>query len=687
MKKLLLDFETQAVLPISNPAYTSDEGTKILCMSWGFLGEAKGPLWWPGDPVPQEITDHVNAGGMLGASNARFDREIWEYVAVNDHDFPVTKLEQWYCTQAQARVAGLPSALDKSARALGLKVRKSANGTRLINACCVPPFSTDPQDYADLGAYCDQDWVVMDKVARSIPQLSDINLEDYQFNELVNDRGIKIDRAMALAATKYADVERAEINEKLDDITCGEITKCTQHVRVAKWIKACLEEDGLPEVVKLMVRHKTDKVTKVTKKKYSSDKTVRANMLAGHDEHIFSLPEDVHELLKLMYDAGGSAVSKFSRMAQKASLEDDRVRGVLRYAGAPSTQRYSSMGLQIHNFRRDVINTKDDGFEPQFVIDQMLKGEELKDLEGKPLRIMDTLGRLLRSAIIPAKGKKFVVGDWNAIESRMTAYLSGETDKLAMLMRGDCPYCYAASGIYGRKINKIDDPKERQIGKVVDLACGFLGGEGALLSMSAQFGVYVDPEHAKGIVMGYRATHEKIISYGDALLRAAQRAVRFPNTRQDVRHVWYYFDSSDGALYGHLPDNETVLRYPECRFEMKSVPWDENVKKPQLTALKASFTPGVDATEWSRHGLWRGIFLENVVQATCCAAMRECLLQCEDAGLAVAFHVHDEIVLEVDDAMAPQALEKLQSIMETPLSWLEGLPLVAEPEIMTRYGK
>ena len=36
MKDLLLDYETQAVVSITNPAYTSHEETQIICMSWGF---------------------------------------------------------------------------------------------------------------------------------------------------------------------------------------------------------------------------------------------------------------------------------------------------------------------------------------------------------------------------------------------------------------------------------------------------------------------------------------------------------------------------------------------------------------------------------------------------------------------------------------------------------------------------
>lgn len=68
---MLLDLETQSRRAISDPRYTSDESTKALCMSWGLIGGVP-KLWWGGDPCPQELRDHIEAGGMLGASNARF---------------------------------------------------------------------------------------------------------------------------------------------------------------------------------------------------------------------------------------------------------------------------------------------------------------------------------------------------------------------------------------------------------------------------------------------------------------------------------------------------------------------------------------------------------------------------------------------------------------------------------------
>jgi hypothetical protein len=46
--------------------------------------------------------------------------------------------------------------------------------------------------------------------------------------------------------------------------------------------------------------------------------------------------------------------------------------------------------------------------------------------------------------------------------------------------------------------------------------------------------------------------------------------------------------------------------------------------------------------------------------------------------------VHDEIVLETDD---PAAENKLKDVMCTPPDWAQGLPLNAEVEVMSRYGK
>ena len=664
-----LDFETKSSTPISygHDNYCQDPDADILCLVSGHIDVETPDVWVPGGKRPDKLIDYVHKGGMLAASNAPFDQAVWEYIAVNDYDFPTTKPEQWYCTQAQARVSGLPSSLNDTAKALGLKIRKSRRGSELIKLMSIPPFQFSNELLDEMIDYCIQDWHVMKACMLSIPNLSKNLFEDYIVNQKLNDRGVKIDRELAMAAQSYAVTERDEIAEKIIEVTCGDVEKHTQHIRFKNWILDVLRDDGCDAAIKMMTRHKDGEV------KYSVDKTVRANMLA--DPSALDLAPDVVRALTYWDDAGGTAVSKFTKML-KLACDDDRVRGAIRCFGAASTLRYSSLGLQVHNMRRDAFSAED----ADFYKAQMLEGGTVLDREGSPVRIMDTLGRLLRSAIIPEDGKVFVVADWSAVESMMTAYLSGDKKKLELFRRGECPYCYAAEGIYHKPIDKEKNPDERQVGKVADLACGFLGGTGALASMASQYRLHIPEEQRQNIVDGWRTRHPKVVHFGDRLQAMAMAAMRTEGVWFECGPVAYKFDGS--ALFCRLPDGGTLLRYPEARIEMTEAPWGDLV--PSLTALKAAFKPSADSTEWPRHGLWRGLLLENVVQASCAILLRDATYAVQDVAV---FHVHDELILEVDRSEAEDWKVKLKNLMEEPPEWCEGLPLKAPAQIMERYGK
>jgi len=49
--------------------------------------------------------------------------------------------------------------------------------------------------------------------------------------------------------------------------------------------------------------------------------------------------------------------------------------------------------------------------------------------------------------------------------------------------------------------------------------------------------------------------------------------------------------------------------------------------------------------------------------------------------------VHDEIVIEVEDDKAEQAIQDMTRIMTTPVAWAKGLPLDIELTTAKRYGK
>jgi len=670
----LLDFETKSRRPIwhGHDNYFQDETADVLCLAYGDEDAEEPGVWWPGCGYdPEDLWEYAESGGLIGASYAAFDQGAWEYLCVEKYGFPVIHPDQWYCTQAQSRIAGLPSALDTSAQALRSEYRKSRRGEELIKIMCIPPFKHTPELLAELVEYCRQDWWVMRAVFKATPLLPQHLFRDYRVNEEINGRGVKIDLVMALCARSYADAEREEIAEQLQYVTAGAVEKPTQHVRFKNWLLACLEEDGCEDAIKLMVRYKKGE------KKFSVDKRVRENMLA--DPVALKLDPALVEGLNMMDDAAGAAVAKYKRMAQLSCDEDDRVRGAMRFAGAPSTIRYSSLGLQFHNFRRDAFPLED----VMHYRAQMVAKETLTDPKTeKPVRIMDTLGKLIRGAIIPEDGKVFVVGDWSAVESRMTAWLARDEKKLKLFRDGGDPYLYAAEAVYGRSISAKDDPEERQIGKVLDLAAGFLGGPGALASMAVTYGVYIPEEDRKRLIDSWRMRHPRIVKFGKLLFATAMRAMHRAGTWCKADRVAYLFDGS--ALFCRLPDGKTVLRYPEARVEMTPAPWDKEQKIPAITALKAAFTKGRDDTEWPRHSLWRGLLLENVVQASCAILLRRIVAEFKEWCV---FHVHDEVILEVVVKYAEAMKQKLREEMGRALNWCSDLPLVAEPVIMTRYGK
>ena len=54
------------------------------------------------------------------------------------------------------------------------------------------------------------------------------------------------------------------------------------------------------------------------------------------------------------------------------------------------------------------------------------------------------------------------------------------------------------------------------------------------------------------------------------------------------------------------------------------------------------------------------------------SSLAETLIRLREIGLTAVFHVHDEVIVEVD---RPEQLDDVLEIMARPLSWAPGLPL------------
>ena len=648
MKTLWVDFETRSRCDLFSKGvynYAQDASTDVLCMSYAFDDDAV-VTWRPSDPFPESVRAHT---GPIYAHNAAFERLIFWYVLQCNF-----QLEQFYCTATQARANCLPGSLEDVGRAISSNMRKDHRGAQLIRLLSIPQangsFRDDPELMAEMIRYCEQDVRVMREISKAMRPLLDDELADYHVNERINDRGVLLDLPLAQAAIKYAATEMEEIESLVQDITKGEINS-VRSPRMKQWV---MDRVG-PQALAMM------EVYKDGEKKYSIDKSVRANLLLFSEENPDEIPTHVADVIQCADDLWASSVAKFSRLGELADEVDHRVRGAFVFAGGSATGRASSYGAQVHNFTRKCAD------DPEAVRNAMVRGHSIAPRFGK--RVTDVLKGMLRPALIPAPGHSFVVSDWSAVEARVTAWASADPqadDVLQVFRDGRDIYKREAAGIY-RVAEESVDKDQRQIGKVAILSLGFGGSIGAFAAMGRNYGVIMAESDSRRIVDAWRRSNAWAVRYWAKLEDAYTRALRNPGREFSAGRVTYLFNGQH--LWYALPSGR-VLCYPFAKFE-----------GDEITYIKAAWKPAADAKEWPRARLWKGLACENITQAIAHDLLREALRQLPN----VVLHVHDEIVLESPDP--EKDAELLREVMCTPPAWAAGLPLNAEVEVMSRYGK
>ena len=655
MPTLWIDFETRSRCDLKAHGvynYAQDLSTEVLCMSYAFDDEDVR-TWLPDQPFPLAVKNHR---GQIRAHNAAFERLIFWYVLQVNF-----KLDQFYCTAAQARANCAPGSLEDVGRFAGASMKKDHRGSQLIRLLSIPQadgtFREDADLMDEMVRYCEQDVRAMRAISQAQRELSADELRDYHVNERINDRGVLLDKPLALAAVRYAEKEAIEIQDIVSEVTEGAVTS-VRSPKMREWV---LSRVG-PEALKIATVHKDGE------EKLSISKNVRANLLSLAEENPDEVPSEVAEVIQCADDLWASSVAKFNRAAALADEEDSRVRGAFVFAGGSATGRASSYGLQVHNFPRKCAA------DPALARQAIVRGHQIVPQFGK--RVTDVLKGMLRPALMAEKGKVLVVADWAAIEARVTPWASNSNSgaaKLGIFERGEDVYKHNASATF--RVPYVDvDKDQRQIGKVQELACGFAGGVGAFNAMGRIYNIFLAESDSRRMVDGWRRANPWAPVYWEQLERAYTGAMRNPGMELSAGRVTYFYDRLH--LWYALPSGR-VLCYPFARFD----------EEGNITYAKASWKPAADAKEWPRARLWRGLACENITQAIANDLLRWTLLRLEEEGLDVVLHVHDEVVLEVPEQDAEIAAARLVDVMRKTPDWAYGLPLDAEVSTMVRYGK
>ncbi len=672
-----VDFETRSFLSVKDVGawrYAEDWTTEIMCMSWK-MGAGESKIWVPPYlDFPQEVIDHVKAGGTFEAHNVQFERAIWMFILRPNFGVPMPT--KWRDTLAVCAYRGLPLGLDDVGKALDLDIKKGKRGKYLLNTLSKPKFGTktDPDriyredwDLLDeLYEYCMRDTDSEFNLAETVGELPGPEYRMWVLDQKINFRGVRLDMPAVEQALELTTTITDKLNGELFNLTGGAVQKATQRDRLLKWFNA----NGLEAITDL-------------KKETIAEWTLKDK----HGEYIYKdhMPEDTLRALVIRSQLAKASTRKLEKMRDCVG-RDGRVRGLLQYHGA-GTGRWAGRLVQPQNFPRATITNKVNAkgkkyLDMEYLIEQIMDN----DLEGydKP---MEAIASSLRGMFISDPGKVFHVCDFSAIEARVTFWVANCQTGLDVFAKSDAGlsediYCVTASDLVGFEVKKAEHSHERQLGKITVLGCGYqMGAPKLQFQAEKDYGVVLEDHEAEGMVNLYREKYQEVKWLWYGLQDAAIATVKTgkPHSYNNITYELHHDNA--GTWLACLLPNDRRIWYYEPIVELVVPPWG-GAKRDSLTYMGRDNKKG---GSWGRVRTYGGMLCENVVQAIARDLMCEAMIRVEIAGYQIILTVHDEIISEDDEDFGSQ--EEFEKIMAISPPWSTGCPVAVEGGCITRYQK
>ena len=641
-RRVSLDIETFSSVDLSRAGvyrYAEDPDFRVLLIGYSMDG---GPVsvvdLASGDVLPSELLRALLSPSVeKWAFNAAFERVCLSrllrdrgYLKEGSFLSPVS----WRCTMVWSAYLGLPMSLAGVGAVLGLEKQKLSEGKDLIRFFCRPARpsllngggvrnlpSSDPTMWKQFIAYNIRDVEVEMGISARLsgyPVPASVWAE-YEMDQRINDRGILVDQEFVSAALCVDKVSREELTVELARLT--EISNPNSVAEIREWLTAHGQEtEGLSKAeVRGMLR----------------------------DSEVSS---SVREVLLLRSQLAKTSVKKYSAMANSV-CSDGRVRGMFQFYGAARSGRWAGRLVQLQNLPQNHLSALGE-------VRSLVLAEDYGSLKCLYDSVPDVLSELIRTAFVPAPGKKFIVCDFSAIEARVLAWLAGESWRQEVFASGGDIYCASASErVHGPVEKHGVNGHLRQKGKIAELALGYGGGAGALRAMGA-LEMGVPEEELDSLVSAWRAANPNIVHLWWNVDSAVKTAIR---QKTSVDLFGLRFSCRSRMLFIELPSGRSLAyvqpRICENRFGGEGVEY---------------LGAGV-ARRWERIESYGPKFVENIVQGIArdllVSAMRNL------AEYNVVAHVHDEVILEVDPAVT---VEEVSALMAVCPPWAAGLLLRAD---------
>lgn len=640
MQELGIDIETYSSNDLPSCGvykYVEAEDFTILLFAYSVDG---GPVtccdFAQGEELPEEILAALRDPKVVKtAFNANFERIcISKY-----YSWPLMDPAQWRCTMVRAARMGLPLSLGQCGEVLKLADGKMKEGAALIRYFSCPTRKKDgtivrhlPSDAPDrwevFVKYNIRDVEVEQAILKIVRRLepADFDEELYTVDQLINDRGVMIDRQLVDNAARFDEEYK-------------------QHLLAEAQELSGMDNPNSPSQIKKYLQKVTGQVFQSLNKKSLDD----------IEDSLKYWPK-ARKVLALRREMGKTSNKKYCAM-QQCVCSDGRIHGLLQFCGAARTGRWAGRLVQVQNLPQNHLQDLD-------YARNLVKAGDLEDFElnyGNPTQV---LSELIRTAFIAKPGCTFHVCDFSAIEARVIAWLAGETWVLDVFRKGGDIYCATASQMFGVPVEKHGANAElRQKGKIAVLALGYGGGVSALEAMGGSR-MGLSQQEEKDIMLRWREANPKIVKLWKVIELAAIRALQTGETITinrgiEVGRHW-------GCLTIKLPSGRTIC-YPRASIGVeRNDGWRGDHPIIEYEGLNQI------TKKWEKIRTYGGKLTENVVQSIARDILGIVILRAHHESLNIVFHIHDEIIVEAE---ADQTLKDVETLFSEPISWCTDLPL------------
>ena len=640
MQELGIDIETYSSNDLPSCGvykYVEAEDFTILLFAYSVDG---GPVtccdFAQGEELPEEILAALRDPKIVKtAFNAAFERIcISKY-----YGWPLMDPAQWRCTMVRAARMGLPLSLGQCGEVLKLADGKMKEGAALIRYFSCPTRKKDgtivrhlPSDAPDrwevFVKYNIRDVEVEQAILKIVRRLepADFDEELYTVDQLINDRGVMIDRQLVDNAARFDEEYK-------------------QHLLAEAQELSGMDNPNSPSQIKEYLQKVTGQVFQSLNKKSLDD----------IEDSLKYWPK-ARKVLALRREMGKTSNKKYCAM-QQCVCSDGRIHGLLQFCGAARTGRWAGRLVQVQNLPQNHLQDLD-------YARNLVKAGDLEDFElnyGNPTQV---LSELIRTAFIAKPGCTFHVCDFSAIEARVIAWLAGETWVLDVFRKGGDIYCATASQMFGVPVEKHGANAElRQKGKIAVLALGYGGGVSALEAMGGSR-MGLSQQEEKDIMLRWREANPKIVKLWEVIELAAIRAIQTGETITinrgiEVGRHW-------GCLTIKLPSGRTIC-YPRASIGVeRNDGWRGDHPIIEYEGLNQI------TKKWEKIRTYGGKLTENVVQSIARDILGIVILRAYRESLNIVFHIHDEIIVEAE---ADQTLKDVETLFSEPISWCTDLPL------------